>query len=178
MSDPSDRQVQYALRHIENGGTLAYLTRMTVPESTKCYICKVYRQPLTEHCRICNTCVKQFDHHCKWLNNCVGSNNYRLFSASLTLTTLHVFVHTIVAMIALFTYALFFFSVEGEIDVLRITLQSTAFLLSSIFLVLLLKLWIFHIELIREDKTTYEVSMGLRSAPQVDSQNCHGSSPS
>ena len=174
LSDPSDKQVQHALHHVEKGGTLASLVALRAPDSRKCYICKVYRQPLSEHCRICNICVEQFDHHCKWLNNCIGSHNYRMFSASLSLTTLHVLVHAIVAIVALCMYT---FRVDAEVYVFQIVLQSATCLLSAAFLVLLLKLWLFHIELIREDKTTYEVSMGIdrrrRSARKFASGAVH-----
>lgn len=165
LSDPTDPDVRRALysMHLTDGssegekGGLRTPTRS--PGSKKCYVCKVYRRPLTEHCRVCNTCVETFDHHCKWLNNCVGSQNYQLFFATLSATTLHVLVHTLVAASALVAYAVSY-RIDGAVDVLRIVLQSVSLALSIIFEVLLVQLWYFHIKLIQDDTTTYEMSTG------------------
>ena len=44
-----------------------------------CSICASHVSPGTKHCGYCRRCVSDFDHHCKWLNNCIGGRNYRVF---------------------------------------------------------------------------------------------------
>ena len=79
-------------------------TSYCVEGSKKCHVCKVHRQPLSEHCRVCKKCVETFDHHCKWLNNCIGSQNYYGFFVTLTLATLQVCSHFIVVLGELIAY--------------------------------------------------------------------------
>jgi hypothetical protein len=202
LSDPSDPEVRAALSCAPNrrgqsglglglglggglgggglggGGGAAAGVPPRLRGYKKCYVCKVYRRPLTEHCRVCNTCVETFDHHCKWLNNCVGSQNYRLFSATLHLTTLHMLVHTLVAASALVAYSVSY-RVKGEVDTVRIVLQSVSLVFSIAFEALLLQLWYFHIGLIRDDNTTFEIGMGrTRATRRNDKQTGGGSSSS
>ena len=76
LSDSGDPQVYYGHQLQKDPEKHIHWTSYCVEGSKKCHVCKVHRQPLSEHCRVCKKCVETFDHHCKWLNNCIGSQNY------------------------------------------------------------------------------------------------------
>ena len=128
-----------------------------------CHVCRAYVRPLSMHCRVCNKCVETFDHHCMWLNNCVGYRNYRIFFKTLSFTTFMILDHLLVCFVLTLLYI---FSEEFRDHVLNTydggLHQITWLVLQIVMCVLLgaisfeiVKLYKFHIDLIRNNSTTY-----------------------
>jgi palmitoyltransferase len=165
LSDSGDPQVYYGMQRRSDQEEVAWET-YAVEGSKKCHVCKVHRQPLSEHCRVCNKCVETFDHHCKWLNNCIGSRNYRIFFWTLSLATLQTSCHFLIVVSELVVYgAVTGFQtsvtesmtlIPGGGDLVWLVLQIILALLLGVFAYLLFDLWKFHINLIRNDETTFD----------------------
>jgi hypothetical protein len=163
LSDSGDPQVYYGHQLQKDPEKNMHWTSYCVEGSKKCHVCKVHRQPLSEHCRVCKKCVETFDHHCKWLNNCIGSQNYYGFFVTLTLATLQVCSHFIVVLGELIAYgASTTFQTSVVVatrnsggEVVWLVLQSVCGVLLGVFGYLLFDLFKFHITLIQHDDTTF-----------------------
>ena len=132
----------------------------------KCYICEKEVASLTMHCRLCRKCIDGFDHHCKWLNTCIGQKNYKAFFRTLSCATGIVVIEWCVCFWLFFAYftqpealsvemSLFWGKEDIELLIWFIVLCSFLFMLTPIGF-LLLQLWLFHVELLRKQITTYE----------------------
>ena len=164
LSDSGDPQVYYGIQQLQDPERN---THWWVEGSKKCHVCKVHRQPLSEHCRVCNKCVETFDHHCKWLNTCIGSQNYQIFFTTLSLATLQVSLHFCLIVVQLIAYgASTNFQDQVQISmnatlgesghIVWLILQCIVCVLLGIFSYLLFDLFKFHIGLIRHDDTTFD----------------------
>eukprot|EP00667_Euglena_gracilis_P003610 EG_transcript_3622 len=130
---------------------------------TSCYLCRAFVDKSSKHCRNCNKCVVGFDHHCKWLNNCIGARNYRTFFTFMTSTLV-----TVIFQLGVLTYQFIdsFLSPEhydlrfreyygGNVVVFQVIIAVTG-VLAIVTVALLGRLFVFHIMLIMQKKTTYE----------------------
>ena len=171
LSDSGDPQVYYGMtqrrRKEQDQEDVTAWQEYTVEGSKKCHVCKVHRQPLSEHCRICNKCIETFDHHCKWLNNCIGSQNYRSFFWTLSMATLQTSCHLLIVVCELIVYGA---TTEFQTNVLQsmtlvdpkngdiiwLIIQIIIALILFIFTYMLFDLWKFHLNLIRHDETTFD----------------------
>lgn len=173
LSDSGDPQVYYGMmmtqrrRNEQDQEDVTAWQEYTVEGSKKCHVCKVHRQPLSEHCRVCNKCIETFDHHCKWLNNCIGSQNYLFFFWTLSMATLQTSCHLLIVVCELIVYGAtteFQTSVLQSMtlvdpasgDIVWLILQIIFALILFIFTYLLFDLWKFHLNLIRNDETTFD----------------------
>ncbi|CAD8186225.1 unnamed protein product [Paramecium octaurelia] len=133
-----------------------------------CEICIAYVQENTKHCRNCDRCCQGFDHHCKWINNCVGNLNYKLFIFMIT-STLFLFMYTMIIYISIIVLyqtnyetllidnelQKFHFTQENDLNV-KYILSIIMLVDSTLIVILMLQLLLFHIYLIIKGITTYD----------------------
>ena len=108
-----------------------------------CNSCNIIRPLRTTHCGSCNNCILKFDHHCPWIGTCVGKRNYHYFFFFL------IFLNLTQIFVGIFS--LVFISTKIVHDVKYYKKNSIA--ISMIFTTGLL---IFHIKIVKVDKTTKE----------------------
>ncbi|KAK2657836.1 hypothetical protein Ddye_010888 [Dipteronia dyeriana] len=125
-----------------------------------CQKCAHYKPPRAHHCRVCKRCVLQMDHHCIWISNCVGHANYKVF-----------FIFVMYAVAAC-VYSLVLLVGSLTNDPLKDEEQSgdsfrTVYVISGLLLVplslALVVLFVWHICLILQNKTTIEYHEGVRA---------------
>ena len=125
-----------------------------------CQKCAHYKPPRAHHCRVCKRCVLRMDHHCIWISNCVGHANYKVF-----------FIFLMYAVAACF-YSLVLLVGSLTNDPLKDEEQSgdsfrTVYVISGLLLVplslALAVLFVWHIYLILQNKTTIEYHEGVRA---------------
>ncbi|CAD8092526.1 unnamed protein product [Paramecium sonneborni] len=133
-----------------------------------CDICYAYVQEHSKHCRNCDICCQGFDHHCKWINNCVGNLNYRMFilmiSSTMVLFIYTMFIYIYIIILYQTNYdtlvidndlQTFHFTNENDLNI-KYLLSIIMLGDSSLIVILLLQLLIFHIYLIIKGQTTYD----------------------
>ena len=128
-----------------------------------CQKCERHKPPRTHHCRVCNRCVLRMDHHCVWVNNCVGHYNYKSFFLFLFYAT----VSLVQAMYQLGMYAqeeIF----DSKLGVHRPDNQTTiivvsCFVITTALTIALTALFLWHVRLVVNNKTTIEHYEGVRS---------------
>ena len=114
------------------------------PRLPKCRTCNSPKPPRAHHCSVCNKCVLKMDHHCPWIMNCVGHRNHRYFMLFLVYLTL----------------GCLFVSLTGYSKFMhrpRTGTSHLAFLLASVFFVVLLMFSAWHGCLILTGSTTIEI---------------------
>lgn len=125
-----------------------------------CQKCAHYKPPRAHHCRVCKRCVLRMDHHCIWISNCVGHANYKVF-----------FIFVMYAVAAC-VYSLVLLVGSLTNDPLKDEEQSgdsfrTVYVISGLLLVplslALAVLFVWHIYLILQNKTTIEYHEGVRA---------------
>ncbi len=141
-------------------------------EQTKyCWVCTIEVNPLSMHCKFCNKCVARFDHHCQWLNTCVGEANYEYFFRTVGWTLLLVVARAAVLLSLIVAYFVQYADgddvEDGKVEErangwfdtdagLAIAIVNILFLGVDVICVsLLLQLFLFHIQLRKENITTY-----------------------
>ncbi|BFU23915.1 zinc finger protein containing protein [Entamoeba histolytica HM-3:IMSS] len=118
-----------------------------LPRNT-CETCNLVRPLRGSHCRICNRCVNEFDHHCGWIGNCVGERNKGRFVVFVCV----VFINSVTAWLISFYHILF---MPGG-SIINLLFIITIFFMFSITNLMLGSLFISHIYLALNGKTTYE----------------------
>lgn len=121
--------------------------------SEYCDPCNIYQPPETVHCSVCGNCVRRFDHHCPWVGNCIGARNYRFFFGFLVLTTV-----LLVFCIGISAAHLVDLGekLAGSTDVLVKGAGSIVLAVFSSFLIFfVVAVLVFHIQLMRLNRTTY-----------------------
>uniref|UniRef100_A0A3B4BS66 Palmitoyltransferase n=1 Tax=Pygocentrus nattereri TaxID=42514 RepID=A0A3B4BS66_PYGNA len=116
-----------------------------------CRHCQLIKPDRCHHCSACQICVLKMDHHCLWLNNCIGFSNYKFFLLFLLYSLLYCLcIVTTVTPSFIHLWLSGLFDSSAKLHVLFLTL------VSSIFLVTLSCLLLFHCWLVANNKTTLE----------------------
>jgi len=82
FTDPGLVPQEWLAFQQEQGQEPRVASRSDIWESggpTLCRKCHAHRPERAHHCSICGTCVMRMDHHCPWVGNCVGLKNHKYF---------------------------------------------------------------------------------------------------
>ena len=140
-----------------------------------CNTCNVIRPLRTTHCGNCNNCVVKLDHHCPWLGTCVGKRNYHyffLFLCTLNLTQIFVALFSVVHISVKIAYDVKEYKKNElykgkEIQTAFCNVIFSLWLIGFVALTMIFTtgLLIFHIKIIKVNKTTKEELKKLFSNP-------------
>ena len=139
-----------------------------------CWVCQTNVHAQSMHCKFCDKCVTRFDHHCMWLNTCVGRANYPYFYRTVVSTFAFVAVDaaTLLGIVVAYFVQAYGGGADGDgaggqVD--RMTgwfgagVPMVVAIVNIVFFVitfgsvsLLGQLFLFHINLQKENITTYE----------------------
>mmetsp|Transcript_1859 Transcript_1859/g.3344 ORF Transcript_1859/g.3344 Transcript_1859/m.3344 type:complete len:516 (+) Transcript_1859:185-1732(+) len=136
-----------------------------------CWVCSIEVNHLSMHCKFCDKCVSRFDHHCQWLNTCVGEANYEYFFRTVGWTLLLVVVRAAVLLGLIIAYFVQYADGDdvddGKVEEranrwfdtdagLAVAIVDILFLAVDLICTsLLLQLFLFHVQLRKENITTY-----------------------
>ena len=131
-----------------------------------CNSCNIIRPLRTTHCGTCDNCVLKFDHHCPWIGTCVGKRNYHyffFFLIFLNLTQICVGIFSLIYIPAKIAHDMINFKKNNlykgkEIQISFANVVVAIWLLCYIALSMIFTtgLLLFHIKIIKQDKTTKE----------------------
>ena len=131
-----------------------------------CNTCNIIRPLRTSHCGTCDNCILKLDHHCPWIGTCVGKRNYHyffFFIVFLNLTQIFVGIFSIVFISAKIAFDVKDFKDKNlykgkEIRVSFGNVVVAIWLICyvSISMIFTTGLLIYHIKIIKFDKTTRE----------------------
>lgn len=159
MRDPGRVPVEYEPNVEDDGGGVVE-TKKKGGGRRFCQKCERYKPPRTHHCRVCKRCVLRMDHHCVWVNNCVGHYNYKSFFLFLAYTTLALTQAT-------YHLGVFardeIFSENGSAanDLKTTTVAMTCLVVTFALNVALAFLFLWHVRLVINNKTTIEHYEGV-----------------
>ncbi|CAG9331860.1 unnamed protein product [Blepharisma stoltei] len=115
------------------------------PPKNYCEDCKILKPYRTRHCYKCEECIAKFDHHCFWIGACVGEMNHFRFA-------LYLIIESICFLWAAYN------CLSGISDnAWGFWLYLLSFFLCAGFGMLVTGLGLFHIRLISQGLTTWEV---------------------
>jgi len=128
-----------------------------------CHTCEIIRPPRASHCAECDNCVLRFDHHCPFVNNCVGQRNYHFFIGFTTSVCC-------LALVVIPSLAWFLLtastpgSAMGTLDSMPVVRGAAIALagLAGLAACLLSGLWLYHLFLISQGRTTKEHLKGRK----------------
>ena len=131
-----------------------------------CSTCNIIRPLRASHCGICDNCVTKLDHHCPWIGTCVGKRNYHYFFFFLIFLNLTQIFVGIFSLIYISTRIAFdvkyykkhnlFKGKEIQVSFGNVVVAIWLICYVSITMIFTTGLLIFHINIIKYDKTTRE----------------------
>ena len=131
-----------------------------------CTSCNIIRPLRTTHCGSCDNCILKFDHHCPWIGTCVGKRNYHyffFFLIFLNLTQIFVGIFSLIYIPARIAHDMINFKKNSlykgkEIQISFANVLVAIWLLCYIALSMIFTtgLLLFHIKILKQDKTTKE----------------------
>ena len=132
-----------------------------------CFQCRTLTPKRGYHCDICHTCIPQYDHHCTWINNCVGKRNigrFIFFLIFLILSLAFIGALSVLGQLCLIMdnprlYVDWFqlrlqYESTGERAALMVVLAVN--LVTSLFILPVLMLFVVQVKNLLKNKTTYE----------------------
>ncbi|KAL4441996.1 hypothetical protein ABPG74_003747 [Tetrahymena malaccensis] len=164
---PTDRTNQKQLGYLlidQNGQKMNYRI---------CDTCGIYKDKDRKHCRLCDNCVTGFDHHCIWLNNCIGRNNYRSFILFLFFLCAQL-IFTIISCACYLNSEILSrmdqFNEERSESTQNVLkkqpLPIFLIIYSSLFIMMVGTLFVYHVILILNDTTTVEQKKRYQNASE------------
>lgn len=140
--------------------------KFQAPLNHMCPICDSLVGENVHHCKQCNRCVKDLDHHCRWINNCINKENYSYFIFLLYSLFGYLLVSVAMLTSAVVVVMLDQYPVQyGQPLANRnfvIAPCATLVCIKLIIIGLALKLYFFHLWLMRNNMTTLEYIMKQR----------------
>ena len=140
-----------------------------------CNTCNVIRPLRASHCANCNNCITKYDHHCPWIGTCVGKRNYHyffLFICFLNLTQIFVGLFSIIHISVKIAFNVKEYKKNNlyqkkEIQAAFCNVIISLWLICFVGTTMIFTtgLLIFHIKIIKDDKTTKEELKKLFSNP-------------
>ena len=131
-----------------------------------CSTCNIIRPLRTSHCGICDNCVLKLDHHCPWIGTCVGKRNYHyffFFLIFLNLTQIFVGIFSVVYIATKIAFDVKYYEKnklysgkEIKISFGNVVVAIWLICYVSLSMIFTTGLLIFHIKIIKYDKTTRE----------------------
>jgi DHHC palmitoyltransferase len=149
-----------------NPAPLASMPR-DADNTKQCWICDLQVLETSMHCKFCNKCVDHFDHHCLWLNTCIGKHNYRYFFGAVGSISLMQLLHGVTNLYVVVMYftktpmdhdddkGANWFEGQGWRETL-LTILFIFLVFDFLSLLLVGQLLVFHVNLQREQLTTYQ----------------------
>ena len=129
-----------------------------------CNSCNIIRPLRTTHCGSCDNCVLKFDHHCPWIGTCVGKKIIIIsffFLIVLNLTKICVEIFSLISIPAKIAHDMINYKKNSlykgkEIQISFAHLVVAIWLLYYITtsMIFTIGLLLFHIKIIKQDKTT------------------------
>lgn len=131
-----------------------------------CTTCNIIRPLRTSHCGSCDNCVLKLDHHCPWIGTCVGKRNYHyffLFLIFLNLTQIFVGLFSVIYISTRIAHDVKYFKKnelykgkEIKISFGNVVVAIWLICYVSITMIFTTGLLLFHIDVVKYDKTTRE----------------------
>ena len=131
-----------------------------------CNSCNIIRPLRTTHCGSCDNCILKFDHHCPWIGTCVGKRNYHyffFFLIFLNLTQIFVGIFSLVFISTKIVHDVKYYKKnslfkgkEIQISFANVLVAIWLICYIAISMIFTTGLLIFHIKIVKVDKTTKE----------------------
>ena len=131
-----------------------------------CNSCNIIRPLRTTHCGSCDNCVLKFDHHCPWIGTCVGKRNYHyffFFLIFLNLTQIFMGIFSLIYIstkivhdVKLYKKNSQFKGKEIQISFANVVVAIWLLCYIAISMIFTTGLLLFHIKIMKQDKTTKE----------------------
>ena len=131
-----------------------------------CTTCNIIRPLRTTHCGTCDNCILRLDHHCPWIGTCVGKRNYHyffFFLIFLNLTQIFVGIFSIIFISTKIAHDVknykknnLYKKKEIQVSFCNVTVAIWIVCYVAISMIFTTGLLIFHIKIIKDDKTTKE----------------------
>ncbi|XP_054711243.1 probable palmitoyltransferase ZDHHC24 [Uloborus diversus] len=138
-----------------------------------CSACEANSPPRTFHCPKCNVCILKRDHHCTFAMCCIGLKNIRYFVmflfylsfGSLYATVFNMyFIWDVLGGFSLFSLSAhllpFIFVMLGYLNI-EVFAYTTLSMLSIIGVLFVSHLFVFHVQQVIKNQTTFEKMQGV-----------------